>query len=90
MMPLHVIALGSGTTLLALTALALLIATRRSSRRAPATVSDARPLAVRDLAARGAPRAEIARRTGLAQDAITMLLNAQSADRTRQIRPPAA
>jgi hypothetical protein len=90
MMPLHVIALGSGTTLLALSALALLVITRRSSRRTLATVSHARPLEVRDLAARGEPRAEIARRTGLAQDAITMLLDAQSADRTRQIRPPAA
>jgi hypothetical protein len=53
-------------------------------------VSDTRPLEVRELAASGESRAEIARRTGLAQDAITMLLDAQSADRTRQIRPPAA
>ena len=89
-MPLHVIALGSGTTLLALTALGLLIATRRRPSRATATVSDVRPLKVRDLAASGASRAEIARRTGLAQDAITMLLDTQSAVRTRQIRPPAA
>ena len=88
-MPLHAIAIGSGATLLALTALGLLVVTRRS-RRAAATVSDARPHEVLDLAASGAPRAEIARRTGLAQDAITMLLAAQSADRTRKIRPPAA
>ena len=89
-MPLHAIVIGSGATLLTLTALGLLVATRRSSQRAAATVSDARPLEVRDLAASGAPRAEIARRTGLAQDAITMLLDTQSAVRTRQIRPPAA
>lgn len=44
----------------------------------------------RRLAARGADRAEIARRTGLPQDAVGMLLQGSPVLRARQNRPPAA
>ena len=48
------------------------------------------PVTVLHLGARGAPRAEIARVTGLSQDAVSMLLSANGEMPARQIRPPAA
>ncbi len=72
----------------ALLALALIATPARTTRadRRPLR----RPAQARSLAARGAPSAEIARRTGLSRDAVALVLSATPSTDTRQTRPTSA
>jgi len=72
----------------ALLALLLIATPARSAAARPN--APRRPAQARSLAAKGAPSAEIARRTGLSRDAVALVLSATPAADRRKARPDSA